>query len=52
MAFWNFSVYLGAIGYKLTEKLLAQGKVFIEEGRRKKEEGRRKKEEGRRKKEE
>ena len=29
MAFWNFPVHLGAIGYKLTEKLLAQGKVFI-----------------------
>lgn len=27
-----FPVYLGAIGYKLTEKLLAQGKVFIAEG--------------------
>ncbi|MCC3413544.1 MAG: hypothetical protein JGK24_19375 [Microcoleus sp. PH2017_29_MFU_D_A] len=35
MTFWNFPAYLGAIGYKLTEKLLAQGKVFIAKGRRK-----------------
>jgi hypothetical protein len=35
MAFGNFPVYLGAIGYKLTENFLAQGKVFIAFGRRK-----------------
>lgn len=34
MAFWNFPAYLGAIGYKLTEKLLAQEKVFIAEGKK------------------
>ncbi|MEG4204103.1 hypothetical protein QUA20_09260 [Microcoleus sp. Pol7_A1] len=44
----NFPVYLGAIGYKVTERLLVQGKVFIL-GRRNKEslEARRYKLEGR-----
>jgi hypothetical protein len=29
MAFLNFPVYLGTIGYKVTQRFLVQGKVFI-----------------------